>query len=96
MKVKVQGYLTLKGVMGDEGQLEVETEKATTRAVLEELCYRFGGDFKDIIVDPASGEIIPYIRILVNGRRFISVPDQLDNELTEGDELGLFPPLAGG
>jgi MoaD family protein len=96
MKVKVRGYLTLKGAMCDEGLLEVETQKATTGAVLDELCNRFGGDFKDMIVDPTSGEISPHIRILVNGRRFISVPDQLDHELKEGDEVGLFPPLAGG
>ena len=96
MKIKVRGYLTLKRAIGDEGLLEVETESATTRGVLDELCHRFGGDFKDMIVDPASGEVSPHTRILVNGRRFISVPDQLDNELKEGDELGLFPPLAGG
>ena len=73
-----------------------EIEKATPRAVLDEMCRRFGQDFMDMIVDPGSGETSPHIRILVNGRRFISVPDQLDNELAEGDEVGLFPPLAGG
>jgi MoaD family protein len=96
MKVKVRGYLTLKTAMGDNGLLEVETEKATIRKVLVELYYRFGGEFKDMIVDPATGEISPNVKILVNGRRFISLPGQLDNELDEGDEVGLFPPLAGG
>ena len=96
MKIKVRGYLTLKRAMGDEGLLEVEMEEATARAVLDELCRRFGGDFREMIVDPDSGEVSPHLRILVNGRRLISIPDQMDHVLQEGDELGLFPPLAGG
>ena len=96
MKVKVRGFLTLKKAMGREGHLELEVEKATPREVLEEMCHRFGRDFRDMIVDPGSGEINPHIRILVNGRQFLTVPDQLDNALKEGDELALFPPLAGG
>ncbi|MCP4668138.1 MAG: MoaD/ThiS family protein [Deltaproteobacteria bacterium] len=96
MKITVRGYLTLKRAMGDEGLLEVEMESATPRRVLDALCRKLGSDFRDMIVDPAKGEVNPHMRILVNGRTMISLPDQLDHALHEGDELGLFPPLAGG
>jgi molybdopterin converting factor small subunit len=74
----------------------MEAETATVGGILVDLCQRLGRDFEELVIDPISGEMSPHLRILLNGRCFVSVPKQLDISLKDGDELGLFPPLAGG
>ncbi|UCF85582.1 MAG: MoaD/ThiS family protein [Desulfobacteraceae bacterium] len=96
MRIKVTGYLTLKNAMGDKGVLEIEMENATLRAVLSNLCKRFGQEFSDLIFDGKTKDLSDHIRVLVNGRHYKYLPNRLDTELEEGDEVALFPPLAGG
>jgi len=96
MKIKVKGYFTLKKVMGGKAVLEIEIEKATIKDVLKDLTENFGQDFKDAIFDPKTQEVSSHIRILVNGRHYHYLPNRLDTELKEGDEVALFPPIAGG
>ena len=96
MKIKVTGYLTLKKAMGDESVLEIEMENATIREVLSGLSKRFGRDFSDLIFDEKTKGLSDHIRVLVNGRHYKHLPNRLDTELEEGDEIALFPPLAGG
>ena len=96
MKIKVTGYLTLKKAMGDESVLEIEMENATIRGVLSGLSKRFGRDFSDLIFDEKTKGLSDHIRVLVNGRHYKHLPNRLDTELEEGDEIALFPPLAGG
>ena len=96
MKIKVKGYLTLKKAMGDKGVLEIEMENATIRGVLSNLSKRFGREFSDLTFETKTKGLSDHISVLVNGRHYKYLPNRLDTELEEGDEVALFPPLAGG
>lgn len=96
MKIRVKAFLTLRKIMGDQASLEIEAEKITIRDLLEELSIRFGEEFRNVILEPESQSGFRYIQILVNGRHYRHLPNSLDTELKEGDELSLFPPVAGG
>jgi MoaD family protein len=96
LKIRVKGYLTLGKAMGGTPELDIEMEHPTPRSVLEELSGRFGKPWRDLVFDPQSGHISSRIRVLVNGRHCASLPQRLDTALKDGDELALFPPVAGG
>ncbi|MEI8131288.1 MAG: ubiquitin-like small modifier protein 1 [Leptolinea sp.] len=44
----------------------------------------------------SAGELFPHVVVVLNGRDIYSLPDKLDTHLQVGDQLGFFPPLAGG
>ena len=96
MKIKVKGYFTFKKIMGGKAVLEIEKEKATIKEMLKDLSENFDHDFKEAIIDPKTQEVSSHIRILVNGRHYQFLPNRLNTELKEGDEVALFPPIAGG
>jgi molybdopterin synthase sulfur carrier subunit len=96
MKIRVKAFLTLRKVMGDQASLEIEAERRTIRDLLEELSIRFGDEFRNMILEPESLSGFRYIQVLVNGRHYRHLPNGLDTELKEGDEVSLFPPVAGG
>ena len=96
-KIRVKGYLTLIKALDDQRSLEIcVADSVTIRGILEELSERFGKPFDDVMYDPATGEISSSNQILVNGRHYKHLPAQLDTGLNDGDELALFPPVAGG
>ena len=96
MKVEVRGFLTLKKVMDAKASLEFEDNYITLAGLLQELSARHGEDFEKMLFDRETGELSRHIRILVNGRHYTHLPDRLDTRLNEGDEVCLFPPVAGG
>ncbi len=96
MKIRVKGYLTLKKLMGDKAEISLEIENTTIKGVLELLSQRFGQDFKNSIFNPKTKEVHSHIKVLVNGRHYHNLPARLDTRLKEGDEVALFPPVAGG
>ena len=96
MKIKVKGYFTLRKAIDNEAVLEMEMKNASLGDVLKDLSNRFGEGFSDLIFDPKTKEVKNHISILVNGRHYIFLPKQLATELKEGDEVALFPQIAGG
>jgi molybdopterin synthase sulfur carrier subunit len=96
LKIKVKGYLTFKKAIGGTVELELEVKNATVRGALETLSDRYGREFTDLIFDPNTKEVSTHIRVLVNGRHYNYLPKGLNTTLQEGDEIALFPPLAGG
>jgi molybdopterin synthase sulfur carrier subunit len=96
MKFKVRPYLTLRKAMGNKAVIEMEAGSATIRSVLSDLVNRFGDDFSTLMFDPKTKELSSHIKVLVNGRHFKYLPNKLDTELADGDEVALFPPVAGG
>ena len=92
MRVKLKVFGTLRKYFDDHTQeLELETgskisdiysmlEKQTT-GIAEEL-------FSD-------GKVRPQFIVLVNGRR-IDLMDGPETGLADGDEVSIFPPVAGG
>ena len=96
MKIKVKGYFTLKKAMDNKTVVEIGVENASLRDVLDNLSSRFGAGFSDLIFDSKTKEVKHHIAILVNGRHFTFLPKRLATELKEGDEVAIFPQIAGG
>lgn len=43
-----------------------------------------------------DGEVVPDVNVLKNGANVANAGDGLDEPVSEGDELALFPPVSGG
>jgi molybdopterin synthase sulfur carrier subunit len=96
MKIKVKGYFNFKKVFRNLGVTEIEISGGTLRCLFDVLSDRFGEEFTDLIYDSRTKRVRGDIRILLNGRHIGHLPKGLDTELKEGDEVALFPPIAGG
>jgi MoaD family protein len=96
MKIRVKGFFSIRDAMGHGGVLEMDVERATIREILFELSKRYGSKFRNEIFDPHTNDIMPENQILVNGRHYRYLVKGLDTDLSNEDELSLFPPVAGG
>ena len=96
MRINVRGFLTLRSVMDAQAVFDYEGDSLTVDDLLRELSIRYGEDFRKMIFDPETHNLSRHIRILVNGRHFSHLPGKLNTQLHEGDEVSLFPPIAGG
>jgi MoaD family protein len=97
MRIWVTGYLTLRGAIGKQRALEIEAEQTTLRDFVQQLSLELGDETMPSLSDPdafqgPSRRVI----ILLNGRHSSHLPDGLDTQLADGDEVALFPPVAGG
>jgi MoaD family protein len=43
-----------------------------------------------------EGELFSHVIVVLNGHDIYTQPDKLDTPLLDGDQLGFFPPMAGG
>jgi molybdopterin converting factor small subunit len=66
---------------------------ATSRAVLEHLAQERGAPLRDALLAP-DGAIASHLVVFRN--RKLMRPEQHDDPLADGDELMLFPAIAGG
>ncbi|MCJ7687178.1 MAG: MoaD family protein [Desulfobacteraceae bacterium] len=96
MRIVVKSFLTLRKVMDGQASLEIEAEELTIRQLLEKLCDRFGENLRDMIFDRGMQGQSQDIKILINGRHFRHLPDGFDSRLKDGDEVSIFPLMAGG
>jgi MoaD family protein len=96
MTLTIKTYLTMRQVMDNRAVFDVELDKISIKDLLVEFASMFGPDFKSMVFEESSQNIGPHVRILVNGRHYGNLPKGLDTVLTSGDEIGLFPPIAGG
>jgi MoaD family protein len=96
MKIVVKSFLTMRKIMDGQASLEIEAEALTIRQLLEQLCDRFGENLRNMVFDSENPTVTQDIKILINGRHFRHLPDGFDNELKDGDEVSIFPLMAGG
>lgn len=92
MLVKVRAFAGFREILGREQELDVE-EGSTVRDFLDKLAID-NKRFKDESFDE-SGLLRDYVLIMMNRKR-IDPKEDLLTKLKEGDELAIFPPVAGG
>lgn len=92
MNIKVRAFGGFRELLGRELTLSLP-EKASVRRMLGEL-GKASPAFASEVLD-AAGRLQPYARILKNGRDIRDI-NGLETVMEEGDEIALFPPLAGG
>ena len=96
MNITIRSFLTLREVMGGQSTLELEIGNLTVIELLNELSDMFGDRFSEMVFDKARKGLNEHVRILVNGRHYSHIPHKLNTRLQQGDEVCLFPPIAGG
>lgn len=89
MKVQVKVRL-FAGMRDYAGVKEADVEGANVRDALQSLILAYPALKSHIFKDEWVFQ--PFVRVLLNG---IAITD-IDAELKKGDELAVFPPIAGG
>jgi molybdopterin synthase sulfur carrier subunit len=93
--VKVRTILALKKILG-KGEVELSVPEGTTlRELLTMLVDRYGDELASRLFEPKTKEVLPYIRLMVNGRD-IAFLDRMETVLQGGDDVLILPPVSGG
>ena len=96
MPVKVRGYLTYKSIIGEQSITIKKGETLMIAGLLNILADQLGQEFKDRIYDPQSKTLSEHVAVIINGRSYSNLPAKLETKLKDGDEVAIFPPMAGG
>ncbi len=92
--VRVKGFSVVRDAIGASVvELEVGAPE-TVRAALDALLRRYGRRLREVLVDPATGELTPFL-LVHNGESISSTLDQ-DRPVRSGDELAIIFPIGGG
>ena len=95
MRVKVNTILGLADIMG---QKEIEMslpEGSTLGSLLQEMVRNWGEKLSSRLFEHGSDRLLPYIRLMVNGRD-IAFLNGRETVLKEEDEVLILPPVSGG
>ena len=93
--VKVCTILTLKKILG-KGEVELSMpETSTLRELLTMMADRWGDELASHLFEQKSTSVIPYVRIMVNGRD-IAFLNRMETVLQNGDEVLILPIVSGG
>lgn len=96
MPVKVRGYLTYKLIIGEQSITVREGEILTLVGLLTLLAVQSSQEFVQLIFEPEAQLLSDQVTVLINGRSYTNLPDGLETNLKDGDEVSIFPPIAGG
>jgi molybdopterin synthase sulfur carrier subunit len=93
--IKVQTILYLKKIVGAP-EIEISVPKGCTlQGFLEKMVNTRGDELTSHLFKPNSTEILPHLRLMINGRD-IGFLDGMKTELRDGDEILILPPVSGG
>lgn len=96
MKITIKPFLTLRPAMKNLTRIDLEVDEITLRELLDRLCEEFGDDLSNQVFDRKTHKVSNMLKVLVNGRHYPTLADKLETLLQDGDEIALFPPVAGG
>jgi molybdopterin synthase sulfur carrier subunit len=95
MRVTLHTILGLKQVVGQR-LTEIDLPQGSTVAdFLVLLRQKWGDELSTRLFDPGSGDVLPYVRVMVNGQT-IQFLEGMETPLKEGDEVLILPPASGG
>jgi MoaD family protein len=92
MIIKVKAFGGFREVLGKAVEIELD-ESATVEVLLVTLCSS-RNSLKDMIFGK-SGEILGDVNILKNGRHIQSL-EGIVTQLSDDDEIAIFPTVVGG
>ena len=93
--VKVRTILTIKKILG-KGEIELSLpEKSTLKDLVTTLVNRFGDELASLLLEPETRNVLPHIRLMVNGRD-IAFLSGMETVLQPGDDVLILPPVSGG
>jgi molybdopterin converting factor small subunit len=95
IKIKVGSILNLKEILGQR-ELDLFMPRGSTlKELIASMIDTFGERLSSSIYSPDSQEVLPHIRMMVNGRD-IGFLSGMGTVLQEGDEVLILPMVAGG
>jgi molybdopterin synthase sulfur carrier subunit len=93
MELELRTFATFRDAVGQkEVDLECDGDEVTVGDVLSSLEAEYEGLDGQLLEDD---DIRPQLSVLKNGREVLHI-DGPETALEDGDELSLFPPVAGG
>ncbi|HNQ45367.1 MAG TPA: MoaD/ThiS family protein [Syntrophorhabdus sp.] len=95
MKVKVHSILQLKEILGGKDVEIIVPDGTNVSGLLAGMVEIWGDSLSPHIFKPQSDEVLPYIRLMINGTAIQSL-DGMETILNDGDEVLLIPLAAGG
>lgn len=96
MPIKVRGYLTFRDIIGERSIAITNGEILTVNDLLFRLSEELDQRFRGTIYDPRTKILGENVAVIVNGRSYHNLPNKLETLLKDGDEVAIFPPMAGG
>lgn len=92
MRIVVIAFANFREILGKEKDLQAR-DGATVGELLEKLAVSSQA-FREAAFDD-TGALRDYVLLMINRKR-IDPSQELSRQLHDGDELAIFPPLAGG
>jgi len=93
IEITIQGYLTFKELIGKR-QVSLP-EESSLRDSLAFLRQELAMRFEEAAYDE-FGELNEHTVVLLNGMHCRHLANGLSTILKDGDQVAIFPPLAGG
>lgn len=93
MKIKVKYFNMLREFVGVKEEYYTFSSIPTIQALLEETCSQHQEKLKDKLLD-TEGKMKPAILIFLNSQ--IVNHNELNQNLSDNDEIYLFPVISGG
>jgi molybdopterin synthase sulfur carrier subunit len=92
MKIQVRAFASFRGILGDSVIMDLPEESTTIR--LLELLGTQSPEAREVLFD-AKGDLKRHIIIMVNKKRQ-NRAEIATRVLVGGDEVAVYPPVAGG
>lgn len=92
MIVHIRAFANFRIILGKDLQVELE-EGSTVKELLDILCVSYAG-MKSAIFEE-SGKVKEYV-ILMKNRKDVDSLEGLKTMLSDGDEVAILSPIAGG